>query len=53
MIEKGANINTISLSLLDDDILYLIQRGIKKFGKYDRNRKNLETMASGNQDRIK
>ena len=34
MVEKGANINIIWPSLLDDDILFLIHRGVNKFGKY-------------------
>lgn len=32
MIEKGANIN--KEDLLDDDILYLMKRGVNSFGKY-------------------
>ena len=36
MIEKGADIDNADPSLLDNDILYLIQRGVIKFGKYDK-----------------
>lgn len=34
MLINGANIDNCFLELIDNDIMYLIQKGIKKFGKY-------------------
>ena len=36
MIEKGADINDVNPSLSDDDILYLVHRGVKNFGEYNK-----------------